>query len=49
MAISCSEKNSFLFVKAKQHNVQIRYFGPDTLTLEDVFVQAFNGGENYGN
>jgi ABC-2 type transport system ATP-binding protein len=38
-----------VFIKAKNAGVQIRYFGPDTLTLEDVFVQAFNGGVRPGN
>jgi len=28
--------------------VQVRYFGPDTLTLEDVFVTTFRGGEPGG-
>jgi ABC-2 type transport system ATP-binding protein len=37
-----------VFVKAKAAGIQIRYFGPDTMTLEDVFVQAFNGGEPPG-
>ncbi len=44
MAISCPVDNSFIFAKAKQHGVQIRYFGPDTLTLEDVFLQTLSGG-----
>jgi ABC-2 type transport system ATP-binding protein len=41
-------KTGKVFIKAKSSGVQIRYFGPDTLTLEDVFVKAFNGGVSPG-
>lgn len=33
------------FELARESHVQLRYYGPDTLTLEDVFVRAFEGGE----
>jgi ABC-2 type transport system ATP-binding protein len=45
MVIKGSGKTGNLFTLAKSVGIQIRYFGPDTLSLEDVFVQAFNGGE----
>jgi ABC-2 type transport system ATP-binding protein len=38
-----------VFIKAKHAGVQIRFLGPDTLTLEDVFVETFNRGEQRGN
>jgi ABC-2 type transport system ATP-binding protein len=34
-----------VFAEAAKTGVQVRYFGPDTLTLEDVFVTTFRGGE----
>jgi ABC-2 type transport system ATP-binding protein len=34
-----------VFAEAAKAGVQVRYFGPDTLTLEDVFVTTFRGGE----
>jgi len=37
-----------LFVQAGKSGVQLRYLGPDTLTLEDVFVQVFRGGGRPG-
>jgi ABC-2 type transport system ATP-binding protein len=37
-----------LFVQAGRSGVQVRYLGPDTLTLEDVFVQVFRGGGRPG-
>jgi len=33
-----------LFNLVKKHNVQIRSYKPDKLTLEDVFIQSFEGG-----
>lgn len=33
-----------VFAAAASTGVQLRYFGPDTLTLEDVFVSVFKGG-----
>jgi len=44
LSIICGKGNSFLFASAREHGIQIRHFGPDTLTLEDVFVQTFQGG-----
>jgi len=38
-----------LFNLLKKHNVQIRSFKPDKLTLEDVFIQSFEGGKTSGN
>jgi len=37
-----------LFVQAGKAGVQLRYLGPDTLTLEDVFVEVFRGGGRPG-
>ncbi len=37
-----------LFVQAGRAGLQVRYLGPDTLTLEDVFVQVFQGGGRPG-
>jgi ABC-2 type transport system ATP-binding protein len=37
--------SSPIFAEAATAGVQVRYFGPDTLTLEDVFVSVFKGGE----
>ena len=37
-----------VFAEAAKAGVQVRYFGPDTLTLEDVFVTTFRGGEPGG-
>ncbi len=36
--------SSVIFAEAAKADVQVRYFGPDTLTLEDVFVSVFMGG-----
>ena len=33
-----------LFAQALKADIQIRYLGPDTLTLEDVFVSVLKGG-----
>ena len=49
ITIQGSGNTGTIFIKAKTAGVQLRYFGPDTLTLEDVFVQAFNGGVRPGN
>jgi ABC-2 type transport system ATP-binding protein len=35
---------SALYAPAAETKVQVRYLGPDTLTLEDVFVSTFRGG-----
>jgi hypothetical protein len=40
--------SSAVFAEAAKAGVQLRYFGPDTLTLEDVFVSVFKGGETGG-
>ncbi len=40
--------SSIVFAEAAKAGVQVRYFGPDTLTLEDVFVSTFRGGETAG-
>jgi ABC-2 type transport system ATP-binding protein len=37
-----------IYAEAAKAGVQVRYFGPDTLTLEDVFVSTFKGGETGG-
>ncbi len=37
-----------IYAAAGRTGVQVRYLGPDTLTLEDVFVQVFKGGEPRG-
>jgi ABC-2 type transport system ATP-binding protein len=37
--------SGLVFSEAAKAGVQVRYFGPDTLTLEDVFVSTFRGGE----
>ena len=49
MVVIGSGDTTILFKQAKISGIQIRYLGPDTLTLEDVFVQAFFGGEASGN
>ncbi|UCC92877.1 MAG: ABC transporter ATP-binding protein, partial [Thermoplasmata archaeon] len=40
--------SSVIFAEAEKAGVQVRYFGPDTLSLEDVFVSTFRGGEPGG-
>ncbi len=40
--------SGLIFTEAAKAGVQVRYFGPDTLTLEDVFVSTFRGGESDG-
>ena len=40
--------SGLIFTEAAKAGVQVRYFGPDTLTLEDVFVSTFRGGETDG-
>lgn len=37
-----------LFALAAEHAVQVRNYMPDKLSLEDVFLQAFQGGETGG-
>ncbi len=37
-----------LFSAADTAGIQLRYIGPDTLTLEDVFVSTFKGGAGPG-
>jgi ABC-2 type transport system ATP-binding protein len=37
-----------LYAAAGRTGVQVRYLGPDTLTLEDVFVGVFKGGARRG-
>jgi ABC-2 type transport system ATP-binding protein len=37
-----------LFSEAVSAGIQLRYIGPDTLTLEDVFVSTFMGGDGSG-
>ena len=37
-----------LFSAADTAGIQLRYIGPDTLTLEDVFVSTFTGGGGPG-
>ena len=43
------ESSLKLFNLIKKHNVEIRSFKPDKLTLEDVFIQSFEGGKTNGN
>ncbi len=38
-----------IFETAMSTGVQVREFGPDTQTLEDVFLRAFSGGGGPGN
>jgi ABC-2 type transport system ATP-binding protein len=40
--------SSVIFEEAAKSGVQVRYFGPDMLSLEDVFVSTFRGGETGG-
>jgi len=42
------ESSLKLFNLIKKHNVQIRSYKPDKLTLEDVFIRSFNGGKING-
>ncbi len=37
-----------VFSAASTSGVQLRYLGPDTLTLDDVFVSTFRGGDGRG-
>jgi ABC-2 type transport system ATP-binding protein len=37
-----------LFTLAAEHQIQVRSYMPDRLSLEDVFLQAFQGGEARG-
>ena len=45
MLVQGDDGSSKVFSEAARAGVQVRYFGPDTLTLEDVFVSVFKGGE----
>ena len=42
------ESSLELFNLIKKHDVQIRSYKPDKLTLEDVFIQSFKGGNTNG-
>jgi ABC-2 type transport system ATP-binding protein len=37
-----------IFALAKQHRIQVRSYTPDRMSLEDVFLQAFQGGGRSG-
>jgi len=37
-----------VFALAKEHGVQVRSYVPDKMSLEDVFLQAFQGGGSRG-
>jgi ABC-2 type transport system ATP-binding protein len=45
MLVEGEGSSATIFAEAARTGVQVRYFGPDTLTLEDVFVSVFKGGE----
>ena len=38
-----------VFELAMQNGVQVRFIGPDLLSLEDVFIREFQGGAPVGN
>ncbi len=44
MLVEGEGKSARIFAEAAMAGVQVRYFGPDTMTLEDVFVSVFKGG-----
>ena len=46
--IQGDDGSGLIFAEAAKAGVQVRYFGPDTLTLEDVFVSTFRGGDTGG-
>ena len=48
MLVEGKGEAAMLFAEAGRAGIQVRYFGPDTLTLEDVFVATFMGGEGPG-
>ena len=48
MLVEGKGDSALIFSQAGRAGVQLRYFGPDTLTLEDVFVQVLDGGEGRG-
>jgi len=48
MLVEGDGTSNTIFAEAAKAGVQVRYFGPDTLTLEDVFVSVFKGGEPGG-
>jgi len=48
MLVEGKGESAAIFSQAGRAGVQLRYFGPDTLTLEDVFVQVLEGGEARG-
>ncbi len=45
MLVEGEGSSTTIFAEAARAGVQVRYFGPDTQTLEDVFVSVFKGGE----
>ncbi len=45
MLVEGEGSSATIFAEAVRAGVQVRYFGPETLTLEDVFVSVFKGGE----
>ena len=47
LVVSGVESSKWPFELAMENIVQLRYYAPDTLSLEDVFVRAFEGGETY--
>jgi ABC-2 type transport system ATP-binding protein len=44
LVIKGTESSKKVFALASETEVQIREYGPATLTLEDIFIQAFKGG-----
>ena len=45
LVIRGTEGSKTVFTLASNAGVQVRAYGPATLTLEDIFIQAFKGGE----
>ncbi|MFO8110716.1 MAG: ABC transporter ATP-binding protein [Thermoplasmata archaeon] len=43
------DKSKNVLESVKKTGVQIRYYRPDILSLEDVFLESFEGGGLYGN
>ncbi len=45
LVIKGTERGKKIFELASKAGIQIRDFGPVTLSLEDIFLKAFNGGD----
>lgn len=44
IVIKGTESSKKIFALASETNIQVREYGPATLTLEDIFIEAFKGG-----